>query len=201
MQCDTETIIALAVIALATAIATDVILLPFAAFSSPIAIVIMVIAAIGAFRAYPAAGFALFLLTAVLFFKRNAARVLSAKTMYGDVSVPQERMGDAIPYSASASQPRNYDQFRETDPSNPMLGPIREGFSSAPGIADGDDGPSGFDNEAGAPIGSYPIDKDRPQGNPEPRDFVYRPEPDTGDNTFIPVGNPMEDTKMTAFKY
>jgi hypothetical protein len=94
-----------------------------------------------------------------------------------------------------------YDQFRETDPSNPMLGPIREGFSTAPGIADGDDGPEGLDKDAGAPIGSYPIDKERASSIPEPRDFVYRPEPDTGDNAFIPVGKPLEDTKITAFKY
>lgn len=198
---DTETIVAVAVLALATAIATDYILLPFAAFSSPIAIAIMVIAALGAFRAYPAAGFALFLLTAVLFFKRNAARVLSAKSEYGDVSVPAEHMGDAVPFSSDASQPRQYDQFRETDPANPMLGPIREGFSSAPGIADGDMGPVGLDAEVGAPVGSYPIDANRPHGKPDPRDFVYRPEPDTGDNTFVPIGKPMEDTKMTAFKY
>jgi hypothetical protein len=198
---DNETLVAVAILALTTAIATDYIVLPFAAFSSPVAIAVMVIAALGAFRSYPAAGFALFLLTAVLFFKRNAARVFSEKVNYGDVSIPAERVGDAIPYGSSASQPRQYDQFRETDPQNPMLGPIREGFSSAPGIADGDEGPIGLDSEAGAPVGSYPLDKKRAQGTPEPRDFIYRPEPDTGDNTFVPVGKPMEDTKITAFKY
>jgi hypothetical protein len=202
MMFDNETLVAVAVLALTTAIATDYIVLPFAAFSSPLAIAVMVIAALGAFRSYPAVGFALFLLTAVLFFKRNAARVFSEKTNYGDASIPAERMGDAVRYGSDASQPRQYDQFRETDPANPMLGPIREGFSSAPGIADGDGGgPIGLDSEAGAPVGSYPLDKPRAQGAPEPRDFVYRPEPDTGDNTFVPVGKPMEDTKTTAFKY
>ena len=200
MLFDTETLVAVVVLGLTTAIATDYVVLPFAAFSSPLAIAVMVIAALGAFRSYPAVGFALFLLTAVLFFKRNAARVFSEKTNYGDVSIPAEKMGDAIPYGSDASQPRQYDQFRETDPANPMLGPIREGFSSAPGIADGD-GPAGVESEAGAPVGSYPLDKKRPSGTPEPRDFLYRPEPDTGDNTFVPVGKPMEDTKITAFKY
>lgn len=200
MLLDNETLVAVAILAFTTAIATDYIVLPFAAFSSPLAIAVMVIAALGAFRLYPAVGFALFLLTAVLFFKRNAARVFSAKTNYGDVSIPAEKMGDAIPYGSDASQPRQYDQFRETDPTNPMLGPIREGFSSAPGIADGDM-PGGIDLEAGAPIGSYPIDKERASGRPEPRDFLYRPEPDTGDNAFVPIGKPMEDTKMSAFKY
>jgi len=201
MLLDSETFVAVVVLAFTTAIATDYIVLPFAAFSSPVAIAVMVIAALGAFRSYPAVGFALFLLTAILFFKRNAARVFSEKTNYGDVSIPAERMGDAVPYGSDASQPRQYDQFRETDPSNPMLGPIREGFSSAPGIADGDEGPIGLDAEAGAPVGSYPLEKKRPEGVPEPRDFIYRPEPDTGDNAFVPIGKPLEDTKMTAFKY
>jgi hypothetical protein len=199
---DTETIVAVVILAFTTAIATDYVVLPFAAFSSPLAIAVMVIASLGAFRGYPVVGFALFLLTAVLFFKRNAARVFSEKVNYGDVSIPAEKMGDAVPYGSNASQPRQYDQFRETDPSNPMLGPIREGFSSAPGIADGDGGgPIGLDSEAGAPVGSYPLDKKRASSVPEPRDFLYRPEPDTGDNTFVPVGKPMEDTKTTAFKY
>jgi hypothetical protein len=201
MLLDSETLVAIVVLAFTTAIATDYIVLPFAAFSSPVAIAVMVIAALGAFRSYPAVGFALFLLTAILFFKRNAARVFSEKVNYGDVSIPAERMGDAVPYGSDASQPRQYDQFRETDPSNPMLGPIREGFSSAPGVADGDEGPIGLDAEAGAPVGSYPLEKKRPEGVPEPRDFIYRPEPDTGDNAFVPVGKPMEDTKVTAFKY
>jgi len=201
MLLDSETFVAVVVLAFTTAIATDYIVLPFAAFSSPVAIAVMVIAALGAFRSYPAVGFALFLLTAILFFKRNAARVFSEKTNYGDVSIPAERMGDAVPYGSDASQPREYDQFRETDPSNPMLGPIREGFSSAPGIADGDEGPIGLDAEAGAPVGSYPLEKKRPEGVPEPRDFIYRPEPDTGDNAFVPIGKPLDDTKMTAFKY
>jgi hypothetical protein len=200
MLLDIEMLVVVVVLALTTAIATDYVVLPFAAFSSPLAIAVMVIASLGAFRVYPAVGFAFFLLTAVLFFKRNAARVFSAKTSYGDSSISAEKMGDAIPYGSASSQPRKYDQFSETDPSNPMLGPIREGFSSAPGIADGDS-PGGVDLEAGAPIGSYPIDKERASGRPEPRDFLYRPEPDTGDNTFTPVGKPMEDTKLTAFKY
>ena len=195
---DNELLVAVGFLALATAIATDYILLPFAAFSSPLAIVIMVIASLGAFRSYPAVGFALFILTAVLFFKRNAARVYSEKTNYGDVSIPAEKMGDAVPYGSDASQPRQYDQFRETDPSNPMLGPIREGFSTAEGVADT---PAGLETDVGAPIGSYPIDKKRAEGKPEPRDFLYRPEPDTGDNTFIQVGKPLQDTKVTAFKY
>ena len=197
-----ENLAAVGILAFATALATNLIQLPFAALSSPLSIGIMVLAAVGAFRIYPAVGLAIFLLTAVLFFKRNTATLFTAKSAYGDASIPAEVTGTAVPYASEKSGPRAYDQFRETDPANPMLGPIREGFSSAPGIADGDGGgPIGLDSEVGAPVGSYPLDKPRPQGTPEPRDFIYRPEPDTGDNTFVPVGKPMEDTKVTAFKY
>lgn len=192
---NTETIIALATLAFTTAIATDYLVLPFAAFSSPIAIALLVIASLGAFRVAPAVGLALFLLTAVLFFKRNAARVFSAKSSYGDVSIPGEQHTDAIPFGSQASQPRQYDQFRETDPTNPMLGPIREGFADAGGE------PAAFGDEAGAPVeGSYPIDADRASSTPEARDFVYRPEPDTGSNEFVRFGPDM-DEKKKAFAY
>ena len=195
---NTETLTAVAVLAFATAIATDFIQLPFAAFSSPVAIFVLVVASLGAFTVYPAAGLALFLLTAVLFYKRNAAALFSAKSAYGDVSVPAESMGAAVPYGSAASQPRRYDEFRETDPANPMLGPVREGFATAGGVADEPEA-FGKPNDA-APVGSYPIDEARASSTPEPRDYVYRPEPDTGSNEFVRFGPDM-DEKKTAFGY
>jgi hypothetical protein len=198
---NTETILAVATLVFTTAIATDYLELPFAAFSSPVAIVVLVIASLGAFRAAPAVGLALFLLTAVLLFKRNAARVFSAKSSYGDVSIPAEQQATAVPFGSQASQPRQYDQFRETDPSNPLLGPIREGFANAGGVPDSPDTPAAYGDEAGAPVeGSYPIDEDRASSTPEARDYVYRPEPDTGSNEFVRFGPDM-DEKKKAFAY
>ena len=193
-----DVLVSVLVLAFATAIASDSIQLPFAAFSSPIAIFVLVVASLGAFTVYPAAGLALFLLTAVLFYKRNAAAVFSAKSAYGDVSVPAESMGAAVPYGSDASQPRRYDEFRETDPANPMLGPVREGFATANGIADEPEA-FGKPNDA-APVGSYPIDETRASSTPEPRDYVYRPEPETGSNEFVRFGPDM-DEKKTAFGY
>ena len=194
---NTETLTAVVVLAFATAIATDYIQLPFAAFSSPVAIFVLVVASLGAFTVYPAVGLALFLLTAVLFYKRNAASLL-AKSSYGDASIPAESMGAAVPYGSAASQPRLYDQFKETDPANPMLGPVREGFATAGGVVDEPEA-FGKPNDA-APVGSYPIDETRASSTPEPRDYVYRPEPDTGSNEFVRFGPDM-DEKKTAFGY
>ena len=182
------------ILAAATAVATDMIPLPYANLSSPIAIAIMVIAALGAYGSYPAIGLALFLLTAVLFFKRNAMRLFTAKAAaYGDASIPNERHADAIPYGSDRSGPRSYDQFKETDPSNPMLGPIREGFASAEGVVDVPEA-YGEDSE-GAPIGSYPINAPRPDGVPEYKDFIYRPEPETGFNEFERFGPDIDEKK------
>jgi hypothetical protein len=184
----TELAVALLVIAFATAIATDYVLLPFAAFSSPLAIVIMVIAALGAFRVAPAVGLALFLLTAVLFFKRNAAQLYSAKSAYGDVTIAAEQPLVAQPYTSGSSQPRQYDEFNETDPR-------REGFANA-----GDE-PAPFGDEAGAPVeGQYPLDAERPSAAPEPRDYVYRPAADSGSNEFVRSG-PDLDVKKKVFAY
>lgn len=191
----TELAVALLVIAFATAIATDYILLPFAAFSSPVAIVLMVVAALGAFRIAPAVGLALFLLTAVLFFKRNAAQLYSAKTAYGDVTIGAESPSVAVPYTSGSSQPRRYDEFNETDPRNAALGPIREGFADAGGV------PAPFGDEAGAPVeGQYPLNAERASATPEARDYLYRPAADTGSNEFERFG-PDLDEKKKAFAY
>lgn len=193
-----DMLVAVLVLAFATAIATDFVQLPFAAFSSPVAIFVLVVASLGAFTVYPAAGLALFLLTAVLFYKRNAAAVFSAKSSYGDASIPAESMGAAVPYVSSMSQPRNYDQFNETDPANPMLGPVREGFATANGVADE---PEAFGKPSdAAPVGSYPIDEPRASSTAEPRDYVYRPDPETGSNDFVRFGPDM-DEKKSAFGY
>lgn len=190
-----DLLIALAIIALATAIATDYILLPFAAFSSPIAIFIILIAAVGAFQIYPAAGFALFLLTAVLFFKRNTHALFDAKTSYGDVSI-MGAAGTTMPYMSDKSGPREYDQFNETDRMNPMLGPLREGFSTAEGVA----APAPFETESGAPLGEYPIEEERPSESSVEEVFTYRPEPETGSNEFVRFG-PDIDEKKNALAY
>ena len=78
-------LVAAGVLGLATALATGALQVPYAAASSPYATVILVIAAMGAFSVYPVVGLALFVLTAVLFFKRNVHTTLSS--VYGEHSI------------------------------------------------------------------------------------------------------------------
>lgn len=193
-----ENLAAVAILAFATSLATNLIQLPFAALASPLSIGIMVLAAVGAFRLAPVVGLAIFLLTAVLFFKRNTATLFSAKSVYGDASIPAEATATAVPYASEKSGPRAYDQFRETDPSNPMLGPLREGFVGASGVMDEPEGVQA--TSAAAPTGSYPLDNTRPSSTPEERDYTYRPEADTGNNEFKRFG-PQMDVKGRSFGY
>lgn len=192
----TENMAAVGILAFATALATNVVQLPFAALASPLSIGIMVLAAVGAFRLYPAVGLALFLVTAVLFFKRNTATLFTAKSSYGDISIPAEGSATAVPYASEKSGPRAYDQFRETDPSNPMLGPLREGF-----VSNVTEEPEGVEStSAAAPVGSFPLEDERPSSTPEAREFVYRPDADTGSNEFKRFG-PQMDVKGRSFAY
>ena len=191
-----ENLAAIGILAFVSALATNLVQLPFAALSSPLSIGIMVIAAVGAFRMYPVVGFAIFLLTAVLFFKRNTATLFSAKSAYGDASIPAEVTGTAVPYASEKSGPRSYDQFRETDPSNPMLGPLHEGFVGASAVMDE---PEGVQAPSAA-AGSYPLDNARPSSTPEERDYSYRPDPETGNNEFKRFG-PQMDVKGRSFGY
>ena len=192
-----ENLAAIGILAFVSALATNLIQLPFAALSSPLSIGIMVIAAVGAFRMFPVVGLAIFLLTAVLFFKRNTATLFSAKSVYGDASIPAEATGSAVPYASEKSGPRAYDQFRETDPSNPMLGPLHEGFVGASAIMDE---PEGIQSSTTVARGSYPLDNARASATPEERDYSYRPDPETGNNEFKRFG-PQMDVKGRSFGY
>jgi hypothetical protein len=183
-----EMLVAAGILGLATAVATGSLQVPLAAASSPYATVILVIAAMGSFSVFPAAGLALFVLTAVLFFKRNLHRTLSS--IYGENSIRNEAVNDAAPYESQKSGPRAYDEFNETAPNNPMIGPLQEGFE-----------PSPYGAEAGAPVeGQFPKEKERPEATLKPVEYAYRPASDTGSNEFVRDG-PNIDEKANAFAY
>lgn len=192
-----------------TAIATKFVKIPYVIASSPYTAGILVILALLAFSYSPALGVVLFVLTAVVLFQRNVLTAsmpsytnntastentvrsyTTAQSMYGDESIAAQPQKNAYPYSTQSSEPRSYDQFQETDKSNPALGPIQEGFEPAP-----------YGDEQGSPVdGSYPIEEQRASSSPDTRTYMYRPEPDTGSNTFSRFG-PDIDEKRTSFKY
>jgi hypothetical protein len=114
--------------------------------------------------------------------------------VYGADSIMKENVGDAVGASENGflSAPRPLNEFKETDPSNPMLGPVKveEGFQPAPfGAEEGD-----------VPYGSFPRDQQRAWSNGETRGYTYRPEDDTGSNEFKRFG-PNLDEKSDSFKY
>ena len=183
-----ELLISAGVLGVATAIATGSLPVSHAMASSPFATVLLVILAMGAFSVFPVAGLALFVLTAVLFFKRNVHTTLSS--VYGEKSIRNQPMVDAAPYESHRSAPRAYAEFNETAPNNPMIGPLQEGFEPAP-----------YGNEAGAPVdGQFPKEKERPEDTLHPVEHAYRPAPDTGSNEFERYG-PNMDEKTKAFAY
>lgn len=107
-------------------------------------------------------------------------------------------MGESIPVAVGApeggihSSPRPYDEFSETDPNNPLLGPVKvtEGFEPATfGAEEGD-----------VPYGGYPRDQERASSSGETREYTYRPDQDTGSNEFKRFG-PNLDEKTDSFKY
>ena len=185
-----ELLVSAGVLGVATAVATGSLPVSHAVVSSPYATALLVILAMGAFSVFPVAGLALFVLTAVLFFKRNVYTTLSS--VYGDKSIRNQPAADAAPYESQKSGPRAYEEFNETAPNNPMIGPLQEGFEPEP---------APYGNESGAPVdGQFPKEKERPEATLKPIEYVYRPAPDTGSNEFERHG-PNMDEKTKAFAY
>lgn len=179
--------IAIALLALTTAIATNYIQLPYAVVGSPYAPVLFVIVSLVAFATYPVVGLAMFLMTAVLFFTRNMNTTMFAgQSTYGEVSIPSQYTAKAAaPAESMQSGPRAYDEFVETDQRNPMIGPIQEGFEPAP-----------YGDEQGAPVdGMYPKEEARVSEEATVEEYLYRPEPETGSNDFTRFGPDLDQKK------
>jgi hypothetical protein len=174
---------------LTTLVASNLIRVPHRLIANPILTVGLVIASLLAFTRYPVVGIVLFLLTAVLFFKRNLSTMAA---VYGEKSIVENNVADAPHGAESASSgPRQYDQFQETDSANPMIGPIVEGFEPAP-----------YGDEAGAPVdGQFPLQDARVEsGSVEGIELAYKPAPDMGSNEFERIG-PNIDEKHAVFGY
>jgi hypothetical protein len=114
----------------------------------------------------------------------DGSAVNSSLGEYGETTIPNQKNGVVRDYSTFGTVPRSYNEFNET-------GPTVEGFTSEP---------ASF-SDLGAPTeGQYPIEADRSSSLPDRRDYTYRPESDTGSNTFTRFG-PNLDEKKDAFQY
>jgi hypothetical protein len=185
-----ECVSSVLVVAAGTAIATDYLALPPRIATHPVTMVLLVLLAVGAFVKYPVLGIALFLLTAIVIFKRNTMTTRAYAT-YGIDSIRRQAHDHADPNASMSSQPRQYDQFQETDAHNPMHATVQEGFEPAPY----------GDEELNENVeGSYPIGAARASSTAEVQEYIYRPDNETGSNTFERVG-PNLDEKMQSFAY
>lgn len=168
--------VAVGILALTTLVATNYLKFPHAVLASSVSYIVLVIAAIGAFQVAPVVGLSLFLLTAVLFFKRNVD--ITTRYAYAEKTIMEAPHKKAEPYVTVHSEPRVYSDFAE-------------GFDPMP-----------YDDFAGsAPVdGQYPKENARPMETPDGDEYVYRPDPDTGSNTFLRFG-PDLDEKTQSFAY
>lgn len=191
MNCSMEECItSILIIAFGTGVATDYISLPASLVGNPITTVVLVLFAVGAFLKFPVLGIALFLLIAIVLFKRNTA-VARAVATYGVESIRQQPHDDAQPKSEDQLAQRQYDQFQETDSHNPMHAPVQEGFEPAPY----------GDAYLGETVeGAFPIGEARQAVSSDSSVYPYHPASDSGSNSFERFG-PEMDEKKKSFSY
>jgi hypothetical protein len=104
--------------------------------------------------------------------------------VYGEETIMKEGPMTAREFSTFVSSPRGYNQFNETSG-------LVEGFTSDQ---------ASFSVVSTPTDGQYPIEESRPFATAESRDYTYRPDSDTGSNSFQRSG-PDLDEKKDAFQY
>lgn len=192
--------IAVALLALATAVATGMMRLP-SMFASIYVAIALVVSALVAYDKYPATAMSLLVLAAIMYFRRNVQNVLeiAAASTYAEAAIREQPALQTMPYESPMSAPRTFDEFRETDAENPMHGQVREGFAAtaaAAVAAAGEPAPFGADLAAESVEGMYPIDADRPHAAVNAVDaYVYRPAEDMGSNEFQASGPNIDEKK------
>ena len=153
---------------------------------------------------------------------------LQNRGTYGEWTImrePHEQPADAPSQgNGFMSDPRPLDEFNETNPSNPLLGPIKvtEGFEDSPNpklppsknTAVASDrslsqlegrpdigAPQPYGVDPNTPMGAYPINAPRFETTGETNDFNYRPGPTMGMNEFQRYGPDLNKGKNEVFKY
>jgi hypothetical protein len=193
-------VLAIALVALATAIAMGSLHVPDVLSESSVLVAAYLIVALILFSYSPVVGLAAIVLFAVVVFNRNVSHVSSiAKTvaapaesrdMWGDRNIYRES-SDMSPYSSVSSEPRDYAQFADTGKQSGWMPSFTEGFlSGAPYNSIHDD----------VAYGQFPIEQKRGFAAPEEKAYMYEPEESTGSDEFQRAG-PQIDTKLAAIHY
>ena len=147
---------------------------------------------------------------------------LQNRGTYGEWTImrePHEQPADAPSQgNGFMSDPRPLDEFNETNPKNPLLGPIKttEGFEGSPSsiaaVASDSNlsqlegrpdigAPQPYGMDPNAPMGAYPINAPRFETTGETNDFNYRPGANMGMNEFQRYGPDLNKGKNEVFKY
>jgi hypothetical protein len=184
-----ECVASILAVAFGTAVATDYISLPPHIVGHPVVTILMVLFGVVAFVKYPVLGIAIFLTAAIILFKRNT-QAARAFVTYGVDSIRRQPRADAEPSQSLSSNPRQYDQFQETDAANPMHAVAQEGFEPAP-----------YGNEElnENVEGAFPIGAARVSASADSSEYVYHPDTNTGSNAFERFGPDMDEKKAFAY--
>jgi hypothetical protein len=170
-----ETIFAVGLAGVATAIATGALEVPPEITHSSVTQAFLLIMALVLFAYSPIVGIAAMALFAVIIFNRNMKKTVQYKqalSVYGEDNIAKQPVVTQAAEERITSQPREYTQFRDT----------YEGYQTP------------------TSIGQYPLDEPRPSAQPTQFDYVYRPGPDMGSDAFERLG-PNIDHKAASFAY
>ena len=192
-----ELLLAVGILALTSAIATNAVTVPTPLTSTASGVVALLV---GLFlsASVPMTGIAIIVLAIVLLFKRNVNNTIQSTLQqfeaereypptapnYGENTIPMDKQNPptgAAGYETIHSGPRNYTQD---------IGNI-EGFTPAT-IEQSE--------ELNPPKGQYPTNEPRETAFPVADEYTYRPAPDTGSNEFRRFG-PQMDEKVNSFRY
>jgi hypothetical protein len=199
-----EAVISVILAIVATAVAMGSLHIPSSISGSSIMVALFLIIALAAFAYSPVVGIAAMAVFAVMIFSRNVEKTshfvsesimqkptpIYGEEVYGDQNIYREPVVTQ-PYSTQSSEPRMYDNFRETY--NVSWGPLREGFAGGAAYSE-------FAGSGESIEGQYPIDENRVHENPTKETYDYRPESNTGTNDFMRHG-PDLDEKVASFQY
>jgi hypothetical protein len=179
MMSAAETMATTVLAGLATAVGLGYVQIPAPVLHSTITQAFLLVMTLVLFAYSPVVGIAAIALFAILMFHRNVQKTAqyatAAATIYGEDNIARQPQQVAQPYTTMLSQPRDYNQFKDT----------YEAYQSPE-----------------AASGMFPIDAATDfSGVPSKIDsYFYRPSEDMGENIFQPMGSSI-DEKAHSFAY
>ena len=191
-----EPALSIGVLLAASAIATNALSVPAALAGTPSGVVLVVVGLLASVVA-PTLAVAILVLAVVLFYNRNIQQTVRG-------TLQQFEAERAYPETSSTYGDQRF-------PTQPPTMQGAEGIRSEPGSYGQNFGSiEGFSSIGGAtvsqsmeldpPKGQFPTNEPRETASPVADQYTYRPDEDTGSNTFKRFG-PQMDQKVNSFRY